>query len=566
MIDTLSRLLTRGLLVLALFIAGSSGALAKNVIVLLVEKPAGDNLALTIATTQTAWEKFRQSEPGEAELAIISYANTPDVVRPLAAADDVDTAALGDILKRAGSRGETINTAAGLERAVSLLTSESTPQNRNFLLVISDALIATGNAGNDQQFTEWMVDIISDDARKAAIDVQWHPISKNAQHATIDAFLGKLDGNRVVVTPDETLIDDAEKPLPKSAAEAELEKLTAARAELGNPAPQTEPGPATTALLEDPQTQPNPDPAIETSEPAPPLPTPVATNADSITDTDTDAGTDLDPAPLTEPAPEDSLNPDLIKYGIFGIILLLAGGLLFMLINRRSQSDEVRPNLAEKEFDDEPVQPYDDDIFAPVAATGAVAVSTQANAPIIPPRELIREEKPLEPDPPAAAPEPLPQPQPAIDEPKIQAVTEEAENVEAEDSIPSMDSTQEIFPEFSSASLSAVETIDSPATESLVDDQEAGQQSSGDVPEQTPEEPAPVANARTEIDPYATVIADSEKLRQYAHQFTAAPDTEPVDDDKTILAPGTGAAARFSGHSDDDEDDDKTVLVRPGDR
>ncbi len=608
---------------------------AKNSIVLLVEKGTQADLAINIATAQAAFDNFQQSKTEDAELAIISFADTPDVIQAFTVVNEATHKAIGQSLKISGFRSDTVNTAAGLERAISLLNDETDASNNKILLIVSDAKIETGDPETDQQFTEWMTQIISEDAQKSAITVQWHPLSKNANHANIDTFLENLDGNRVVVTPDEILISEASQPLPISTAQKELEEIQLATSSI------------TTSTAEESirDSSADPLPAAKTESALAPVMTspdinPESGTNDTITENITDQSqptkldteveeerllatetpeteVDLKVAQSTEPentpSPINSSttviantepptvgffdnianDPRLTRYGVLGLVaLLLIAGFVWMLSRRRNQEDRPEQHNA-----DTLARASDFSALA-VPGAGASVISTRVNAPVIQARQadehlqVLEDEKPQTQS--AEEPEPLPVPQNSLE----QGISE----TEVEDD--SMDGTQEVFSDISSASISTIplnsEDTEEPEPERLNSANEQNQASSklqGDAepndeiissapktaepeelstelpedhkketeskPEQKPDTIVE-STSEPEIDPYATVIADASKIKEYAQKFSASQNPDSGDDDKTVLAPGIGGSAKsFAKPSEINTSDNKTVLVPP---
>ena len=657
------------LIILVAALLPSLTVYAANSVVLLVEKPAAEQSGVTIATAQAALDKFTAGDSGsQANIAVISYAMTADVLQPLSS---ISTGSAGDIsqlLKQAGNRTGSINTAAGLERAVSLLTDNTNPEDSRHLLVVSDALIDTGDAEMDSQFEEWMTQIIAEDAQREGISVQWFPVTKNANHTNIDAFLANLEGNRVVVTPDEKQVTEADKPLPVSEAEQKLAEIREQREKtLALQQPATEPKsvienqpsqvrPATQSEPETPQVlvqapvvapqpevaaptpipepapapEPEPEPALEpepkpesvqTASPEPenlnqaepvtlqsqpqaePVP-PVALNNNqpSLADTASDRPTTSITTSPKPGQPAENLmggltefiqSGDNLRYAALGLAVLAGGGLLLMMITRKNKTPGTGATLSDREYTTETPTP------APPPAVGPVTLSTLANAPVIPERKTVSSS--------AADPAPsVSEPEPAD---KDEPVAETESDVE-KDLADDLDGTQEVFGDFSSASLSAAPAVkpeplpepepiivpDSEPDLPEVAPEQKTEANTPDAAEETPETNTPESSDKNG-DPYATVIASLDpRLREdlsspevpietsednkrasvkpadpYASALASQPQAEtpaakPVtaDDDRTVLAADPDIED-FADDFDDIADDDRTVLASPDD-
>lgn len=583
-------------------------ASANNSVVLLVEQPIVENLPITIATSQSALQNFIKKNGSNAEIAVISYSTTADVIAVFTPLTTDTSIEITSDLKKAGARGGSdINTASGMERAIALLNEDANPDNSKILLVVSDANIATGNKDLDMQFTEWLTEIISEDAVKSGIEVSWHPITQNANHSNIDAFLERLNGQRVVLSPDAELIDEAARPQPPSKAEQQLALITS----------QLESEPASEVAIAKPPaiveevTIAEPPTIVEDI----PLPVPaetkdpvvvieeVPTITESLTVADNKPSVEEKEAPLVleqlpelatadsdfsapEPIPEEQqpeaqaaelLSPSNIKIAVLVVIAFAATFLLKTLLSKRRDSVVSGTGLADKE--------YRDSSEVAISASSMAAVTTRANAPIIPART----------PPPEPAPIPTPNPAPIkVDDPepvpKPLAVNDTLESTADEDPL---DGTQEVFPEFSSsaslnvAPLASQEEAKADIKESVTPEPEknATKEPNDTLKQVDPyatviaEAPDFSALAGTEtllaeetevpvqgsealestesqsnddapaIDPYATVIADASQIQAYAKQFT---DSNVTNDEKTA-----------SDEKTEDDDPDKTVLYRP---
>lgn len=588
-------------------------ASANNSVVLLVEQPVVENLPLAIATSQSALQNFIKKKGSQGEIAVISYSTTADVIKPFSQLNPDIATELASDLKKSGARaavGE-INTASGMERAIALLNSDANPDNTKILLVVSDANILTGDKDLDEQFTEWLTEIISEDAVNSAIDVSWHPITKNANHENIDAFLERLNGQRVVLSPEPELIDEAAKPQALSDAELQLELITSQLENSSDNGFSRDEAPVDTeapplpiqkeaiepiVLIEEPIVEveepvliPDPAPRPETiPEPQPvsiansnldvePPEVPAVieqrpitvTNESNISNSDT----------ITEEKANELFSTDNIKIAVLVIIAIAAIFLLRALLSKRRESEVSGTGLADRE--------YKDSRDVAVAASSIAPVTTRANAPIIPDRT------PASAPPPEPATNPMPQkldnPEPI---PTPLSVSDTSDNTSEEEN--TMDGTQEVFPEFaSSASLTTAPIEDQAHTAepefnegplSAKNEKTAAEADSphkevdpyatviAEAPDFTamtgeetiladdPEAPTPASESTASgvaqsndnappIDPYATVIADASQIKAYAKQFSdGAP--HQLDDDKK--------------NEDDEDDPDKTVLYQPG--
>lgn len=589
-------------------------ASANNSVVLLVEQPVVENLPLAIATSQSALQNFIKKKGSQGEIAVISYSTTADVIKPFSQLNPNVATELASDLKKSGARaavGE-INTASGMERAIALLNSDANPDNTKILLVVSDANILTGDKDLDEQFTEWLTEIISEDAVNSAIDVSWHPITKNANHENIDAFLERLNGQRVVLSPEPELIDEAAKPQALSDAELQLELITSQlesssdngfsrdEAPVDTEAPplpiqkeaiepivlieepivavvepELTPAPETTPALSPPP-EVIPEPIAESSLDVEPPEIPAVIEQLPITTIDDESDIASSDTFAEEPANE-LFSTDNIKIAVLVIIAIAAIFLLRALLSKRRESEVSGTGLADRE--------YKDSRDIAVAASSIAPVTTRANAPIIPDRTPA----------PAPPPEPATNPMPQkLDDPEPiptpLSVNDTSDNTSEENT---MDGTQEVFPEFaSSASLTTAPIEDQAHTAepefnegplSAKNEKTAAEADSphkevdpyatviAEAPDFTamtgeetiladdPKAPPPASESTASgvaqsndnappIDPYATVIADASQIKAYAKQFSDGASHELDDDKKT---------------EDDEDDPDKTVLYRP---
>lgn len=540
---------------------------ANNSVVLLVEQPVVENLPLTIATSQSALQNFIKKNGDQTEIAVISYSTTADVIKPFAPLSANFSTELADDLKKSGARIGNINTASGMERAIALLNTDANADNTKILLVVSDANISTGDKELDVQFTEWLTEIISEDAVKSDIDVSWHPITRNANHDNIDAFLERLNGQRVVLSPAPDLIDEAAKPQAPSEAELQLELITsqlentadnasiaseaaAIAEEAAAPAPEQtiEPlvlveEPAATVLVPEapiePEAMVEPEriveqpPAVQaeddTSLVAEPLEIPPAREPPLTT---TAIESDLE---NSESFPEEQaselLSTGNIKIAVLLIIALAAIFLLKTLLSKRRDSQVSGTGLADRD--------YKDSSDIAIAASSVAPVTTRANAPIIPERTPAPA--------PASKPEPIPTPV-NLDDPEPIPTPLGNSDTNEKTADDAMDGTQEVFPEFASSPLLETASLEEPVLNEPEPELEIN------------ENPPPIANNSStaqpentakEVDPYATVIAE-------------APDFSAMAGEETILADEPEVSAKAQAPlSDSAQSNDKTPPIDP---
>ncbi len=596
-------------------------AAANNSIVLLVEQPVASNLPLAVATSQSALTNFIKKNGSDAELAIVSYSTTADVLQTFNPITENAGSKIAIDLKNAGARGDDVNTASGMERAIALLNSEAKPNNTKILLVVSDANISTGDPDLDTQFTEWLTEIISEDAVKSGIDVRWHPITQNAKHNNIDAFLEKLNGQRVVLSPTPELINEAAAPLPPSDAEQQLATITSRIASESTNSEVVSNSPATIEEIPDPilaeitettngsaeqevttatETVAVVDEINETQQITEEIP--VAAEPEAVVEegliiepketpplmeqplTSVDTNVDsLSPEPTIEEPKESLLTPNNLKIAALIIIALAASFLLKTLLSNRKESAISGTGLADKE--------YRDSSDIAVAASSVAAVTTKSNAPIIPQRTPPPTSNPTPTAAPIDKPEPIPTPLGDSADYATSPLVDEEESIGDSSTEDSMDGTQEFFPDFSSASLAAT-----PVTPQESIQPEPQQETETDSLEDLPAEPikVEVANQSTpaEVDPYATVIAEApdfaamagvetiladepdQPVQAETPESSSAPeprtgdDSPAIDPYATVIADASqiqAYAKKFSNEADEEAEDDpdKTVLFQP---
>ncbi|MGI9303892.1 MAG: vWA domain-containing protein, partial [Gammaproteobacteria bacterium] len=276
---------------------GSAANAAERDIVLLLDNAASMKASDPGGLAKQAVGQLIGSLPPDASLTMLTFGESVQLVARFTAAGDAGSRTLVDALNAWDYSAPYGNSAAGMERSIYELKSNARDGAAKAIVLFSGGKINTGNPELDQQYAQWLSEILGAEAAAAGISVHaadLSPVDTGAirkvteqtggsyNRITDIADLGEalttigatLGGGRVAVVT-------APTPAPATTGLEQIE----VQPEISLPAPSPAPVPETPPAVEPPAPAPSPPATPETAQPQPaatsppPLaePTPVTT-------------------------------------------------------------------------------------------------------------------------------------------------------------------------------------------------------------------------------------------------------------------------------------------------
>lgn len=118
-----------------------------------------------------AVKEFIQSQPTDTRVGIVLFAQAAELTAPLTPVDAASADVLIQALSKFDYRGRWTQIASGVERALYELRQEGRADAERVIVLMTDGLIDTGDAGRDAELKQWLETGLSADAKRERVGI-----------------------------------------------------------------------------------------------------------------------------------------------------------------------------------------------------------------------------------------------------------------------------------------------------------------------------------------------------------------------------------------------------------
>ena len=171
-----------------------SAAIAQQDVLLLLENSSRMQQIDPEFSTRTAVGRFLESRSDQTRISILLYDDRVIPLGELTPITESTRATFIKNLKQWNYSGRHTNSAAAMERAIYELKTNGRQEAQKSIIYLTDSVIDTGDQRQDQEFSQWLREILADEAAQAGIRIFGIGLTDAADFRIIQTLAHKTGG------------------------------------------------------------------------------------------------------------------------------------------------------------------------------------------------------------------------------------------------------------------------------------------------------------------------------------------------------------------------------------